>query len=113
MTRTEALAAVAADPAALEAVDPDQLPGLVGEAAELHARVLARLMASRAPAQHAGPEPDDGPDRLLKVEEVAKRLGVDKRWVYRHQDQLPTRKLSGGTLRVSERGLERWVEARR
>lgn len=54
------------------------------------------------------------PDRLLTVDEAAERLSVDRRWVYRRVEELPfTRRLSTGTLRFSEKGIERWVKSRR
>ena len=97
-----------ADPEAIDMVRSDQLPGLLGEIEALKAKLWARLQAS---APHATPAPTraSGPDRLLTAEEVSDRLGVSKRWVYRKADGLPfTKRLSGGTLRFSERGLERW-----
>jgi predicted DNA-binding transcriptional regulator AlpA len=55
-----------------------------------------------------------GPDRLISPSEVASRLGVTVRWVYRHADQWPfTRKLSRKVLRFSEAGFGRWLQARR
>jgi excisionase family DNA binding protein len=102
------LATLAADPARVDAIDRVELPALAGEAAALHARILARLV--QAPTVAIAPRDPQG--RLLDVGEAAERLGTSRRWIYRHQDQLPTRKLPGGALRFSERELERW-QARR
>ena len=62
----------------------------------------------------------DGPpktakcDRLLTAAEVAERLNVGRRFVYDHADKWPfTKRLHEGTLRFSERGLNRWLEHRR
>lgn len=101
-----------ADPDRLDAVPLELVPALIGEAAALQARLWARL---QTPAPAAAPAPaSNGTDRLLKAGEAGALLGVDRRWMYRHADSLPfTRRLSGGTLRFSARGLERWKETRR
>ncbi len=53
-------------------------------------------------------------DRLLTAAEVAERLNVPRRFVYDHADKWPfTIRLDEGTLRFSERGLDRWLEHRR
>jgi excisionase family DNA binding protein len=110
------LAVLAADPERVADVEPAAIPALIGEAEALRAALWARLHVGTvqvAPAPtHAA---NGGPDRLLKAQEAADRLGVDKRWVYRQAKagRLPfARKLSGGTLRFSERGLEKWKERR-
>lgn len=108
------LATLAADPSRLESVTPEALPELIGEAEALRARLWARLQAASitAPAAVAAEKP--AADVLLTVDEAAARLGVNKRWMYRHAETLPfTRKLTEGTLRFSSRGLERWKESRR
>lgn len=107
------LAVLVAQPVRVEEVGVEDLPRLIGEAEALRARLWARLQTASAthPAP-AGP-PRAQPDRLLTADEAAERLGVNRRWVYRHADSLPfTRRLSEGTVRFSLRGLERW-EARR
>ncbi len=53
-------------------------------------------------------------DRLLTATEVAERLNVGRRFVYDHAVKWPfTKRLDEGTLRFSERGLDRWLEHRR
>jgi len=108
------LAALAADPERVADLDPAALPGLIGEVEALKARLWARLQAAGA-AVTVSPDPKatPGADRLLTATEAAERLGVNARWLYRKADSLPfTRKLSQGTLRFSERGLERWQASR-
>ena len=106
------LAAIAANKSLLTDIAPDELPHLIGEAEALRAMLWAKLQAPAAPMPPERPEA--ALDRLLTAEEAAERLGVSKRWVYTHADSLPfTRRLSGGTLRFSERGLQRWQESRR
>ena len=108
------LATLAADPERIANVPPDTLPALIGEAEALRARLWARLQASSAPQ---APTPASGgngkADHLLTAQETAERLGVSARWVYRKADELPfTRRIGEGTLRFSERGMERWKESR-
>lgn len=54
-----------------------------------------------------------GPDRLLTADELARRLGKSRWWVYRQArtpDAFPFRKdLPGGRYGFSERGLERFL----
>jgi predicted DNA-binding transcriptional regulator AlpA len=104
------LATVAADPDRIADVPANDLPELIGQAEALRARLLARLMATAtARAEPVRSERTNGPDKLLTAKEAADRLGVNRRWMYAKADALPfTRRLSAGTLRFSERGLERW-----
>ena len=108
------LATLAADPERVADVSPEALPHLIGEVETLKARLWARLQAAQvAPAAPPQPARNGGPDRLLTAQEAADRLGVSKRWMYRKADELPfTRRIGEGTLRFSERGLERWKETR-
>lgn len=110
MTASQTLATLAADPARIADVQPDQVPELVGACAAIQAALLLRLHTPAA----APPQAAAGPDQLLDVAEVADRLGVSKRWVYRRADKLPfTRRLTSGALRFSERGLERYQAGKR
>ena len=79
--------------------------------------VIEQLLAGHSitgtPVLPSAPSRNGGPDRLLTAAQTAQRLGVAKRWIYRKADELPfTRRLTEGTLRFSERGLERWKESR-
>lgn len=107
------LAALVTDPERVADIDPAAIPAIVGEMEALRARLWVRLQTP--PRVGVTPEPasNGGPDTLLKVDEAAARLGVSKRWMYRKADSLPfTKRLTGGTLRFSARGLERWKERR-
>lgn len=112
---TAELLTLLSDPARLDCVPQDAIPVLIGATAELQARLYARLHAGTtaavpAPARNGAAEPD----RLLSAKEAAPLLGVKPRWLYRHADTLPfTRRLTGGTVRFSARGLERWKEGRK
>lgn len=113
------LATLAADPDRLQNVPPESIPRLIGEAETLRALLWARLQAPAPPVpattrpSSESKDRNGAPDNLLKASEAAIRLGVNRRWMYRHADTLPfTRKLTEGTLRFSEKGLERWKESR-
>ena len=113
MTSSATLATLAADPERIADVPPEQVPDLIGAAEALRAALWARLQAVKAPTPAPSAGKGGGPDRLLTASEAAERLGVSRRWMYRHQAQLPfAKKLSGGTLRFSEHGLERWKDRR-
>ncbi len=61
--------------------------------------------------KHGPPVTAPGRDHLLTPDEVATRLGVSPRWVYRHAEEWPfTKRLSRKVLRFSEAGLQRWLE---
>jgi predicted DNA-binding transcriptional regulator AlpA len=82
-------------------------PGTLISASEL-AAMLAGI-PDNAPRPVAKPETDT----LLTIKQAAERLNVNRRWLYRHAATLPfTRKLTEGTLRFSEKGLERWKDQR-
>jgi predicted DNA-binding transcriptional regulator AlpA len=51
-------------------------------------------------------------DRLLRVKEVADRIGMSTGWVYHHQHQLPFRVPLATVPRFSERGLEEFIRKR-
>ncbi|MGE3344143.1 MAG: helix-turn-helix transcriptional regulator [Vicinamibacterales bacterium] len=56
---------------------------------------------------------ETGGGRLLTAEEVAKMLGVTKRWVQRRARRLPfARRISVRSVRYSEAGLKRWMTNR-
>ncbi len=53
-----------------------------------------------------------GEDRLLTVEEAAKKLGLSTDWLYRRARKLPFTVRLGRRLRFSERGLDRYIRQR-
>jgi hypothetical protein len=113
---SDTLAALASDPARLEDVLASELPALAGEAAALHARILARLVTPPAPAPSPATN-GKGPDRWLDAEAVAERMGFvdddgapDRRRVYRRASGWKFARKVGGVWRFSEQGLVRWME---
>ena len=52
-------------------------------------------------------------DRHISVAEAADRIGMSRRWIYRHADTLSFIRRNGSrTVRCSERALERWMAKR-
>lgn len=89
------------------AIDPAELPNLIGDLERWKAEAFARLMTPPADAQE-----DD--DSLLTAEQVAERLGgkTTARWVKDHRDILPVVKLPGRMLRFSEKRLAAMIKRR-
>jgi hypothetical protein len=78
------------------------LPGLIGELAEVNAVALARLAAPPAAAH----------DELLDVTETARRLGVSEDYVYRHHRRFSFTRRQGKKLLFSSLGLDRHMSRR-
>jgi excisionase family DNA binding protein len=53
------------------------------------------------------------PDELLTVAEAAALLKTDKRWIYRHADDLGAIHLTRRKLRIPRAGVERFVKRKR
>lgn len=87
---------------ALEALPRDAIPAAI-------ALLAARLVAQAPPV---APRRAQEPGRLLTTGEVAARLGVDRRWVYRHARELGGIALSRRKLRVPEGAVERFLARR-
>jgi predicted DNA-binding transcriptional regulator AlpA len=109
------VAALVANPDLVGAVPVNQITALLTSLALEQARLAAiqgvlmtRLLASQSAVS------DELPDQLLTAEEVAKALGVTRRWVQRRARRLPfARRLSAHAVRYSESGLKRWMANRR
>ena len=74
----------------------------------LHLAALQVAVATRLAAPRGR---DDGPDRLLRVQDAAALLEMSVDWLYRHADRLPFTVRTGRSLRFSERGLRRYLAA--
>lgn len=83
-----------------------ELPHLLGQLREAEACALRRLYVAPAPATAQS-------ERLLDVEETARRLNVSEDYLYRNWKKLPfSRKLDFG-LRFSESGLNAYIRTAR
>jgi hypothetical protein len=91
--RTDALTA-------LDAIPREHLAAAI-------ARLAARAMEP-APVPEGPPAPQAN-GKLLVADDVAARLHVSKRWVYRHADALHAVRLSEAKVRFTEEGIERYL----
>lgn len=63
--------------------------------------------------QSTDPVTPTGDDRLLSLERAADRLGMTRKWMYRHGKTLPFAvQVSPRKTMFRERGLEQWLAAR-
>jgi excisionase family DNA binding protein len=83
-------------------VPKEHIPALV-------AALLARLVEPVPEAN--GALPDEDP--LLTTDQVAERLQVDRKWVYRHKDKLGAVALSRKQLRFPSSGVDAYLRRRK
>jgi excisionase family DNA binding protein len=83
-------------------IPADELPGLLGEIEEIRYTALARL---NAPAKGLSAEPD----KLLTIEEAARRLSVSCDYLYRHKEELAFTRRMGRRLLFSSSGIETYI----
>lgn len=85
---------------------PEQAPSL---ALALAARLamLASTLSGRIEAR----DPDETPDENLTIDEAARRLGISKDFLYRHD--LPFKVRIGRRVLFSARGLSKWLNDQR
>ena len=99
---------LAADRSKAAELPPESLRVLYVRANELAGFLLASLLTSKE-----SPGTPKAAERLLAVEEAARRLAVTVDWLYRHARALPfTVKNGGRQVRFSERGIERYIRER-
>lgn len=87
--------------AALDAIPREHIAAAI-------VRLAARAMA---PVELTTPTAPAG--KLLTPDEAAARLGVSRRWIYRHAKTLGAVRLSRRQLRVPEAGVERLLARKR
>ena len=87
--------------AIIDAVPPDQVPDAIGELEAAQARLLTRLLV-----------PANGSEAYLTATEVSEMLKVDRRWPYRHADELGAVHLSDRCVRFPRSKVERYLARR-
>ena len=89
------LAALVADPDRVVDVPVNQITVLLASLASEQARLagIQGVLMTRMIESQSAAVTDDSVDRLLTAEEVAKALGVTKRWVQRRARRLPFARL--------------------
>ena len=88
----------------VESVPVDEIPKALGQIESVRAVLYARLLSRPAPpaAQES--------ERLLRAEEVAKRLGQKVAWVRRHKHQIGGLDSLSRHLRFREVEVNRYVK---
>jgi excisionase family DNA binding protein len=82
-----------------------QIPALLGELERAKAMLLARLVDPE------NREPEEDP--LLTVDQVADKLQVERKWVYRHKDKLGGVALSRKKLRFPSSAVDAYLRRRK
>ncbi len=95
---------------ALEAIPPEELPLLIGELARLQAEASVRLTSGAA--NGGCDRTPEALDKLLDVEEAARRLSLSCDHLYRHAKELPFTVRIGRRLRFSAKGIEHYIRQR-
>lgn len=96
-------------PERVSQLPPEAVPVMLGELERLRAVLWVRLTAGNHDGQ--GQSPSDG-DRLLDVDEAARKLGKSKDYLYRHADDYSFTVRDGRSLRFSEQGIEKFIRQR-
>ena len=102
------------EPAATSKLTPKEAAGALVELSVLQA-ALAAVIAAESPSAAAkiSSAATESEEPLIDVEEAARRLGVTRRFVYRHAKDWPfTRKIGPKTLRFEPAGLEKLRRSR-
>lgn len=98
-----------ADPARAHDLLPEAARDLLVQVVGLQTVLLARALST--PAGGNG-QPEGQEDRLLTVEEAARKLGLSRDYIYRHAKTFSFTVRLGSRLRFSERGIERYIRQR-
>lgn len=73
---------------------------------------LTDLLSDSSPVVEQDTPP--APEKWLTADDVAERLGASRAYVYKHVADFPfAKRLPGGAIRFSEKGLTRWMERAR
>ena len=83
---------------------------LLAKNADAQSVLMSRLLALRACVVQVE-RPSDG-NRLLDVEEAARKLGKCKDFLYWHAAKYPFTVRDGRSLRFSEQGIEKFIRQR-
>jgi excisionase family DNA binding protein len=81
-----------------------------------HIAAMQSAYAARMAEMHLASGSKNGwrdDDRLLEIEEAAKRLGVKDDYIYHHSKSLPFIVRLGRKLRFSEKGIDKFIKEQR
>ena len=96
-------------PDRVSALPLEAIPSLRGELARLDTLLLMRVAMAQNNGQAEYPACGD---RLLDVEEAARKLGKSKDYLYRHAGGYPFTVRDGRSVRFSEQGIEKFIRQR-
>ena len=102
------LAELVEHPEQVSSVPLEAVPAMLGDLERLKATLWARLTM---PGSNGQANSQTG-DRLLDVEEAARKLSKTKDYLYRHADDYPFTVRDGRSLRFSEAGIEKFIRQR-
>lgn len=94
---------------AVRTIPASELPGFIGQLAEVHAIALARLTA---PVPIKASDDRNGDD-VLDVAQAAAYINMSQKWIYRNHSILPHLRVGFGTrprLKFRRRDLDGWLE---
>ena len=91
----------------------EALPDLLAELERAKATVYARLLTNNSGRSRSDSIPKTAEDHLLTAEQVAEKLQVARKWVYRHAAALGAVRLSRKKLRFPSSALERYLARRK
>ena len=89
----------------LLSVPHSEIPAVVGELECAKVTLLARLLES----ENRGPKDDP----LLTADQVAEKLQVERKWIYRHKDKLGAVELSRRNLRFPTSAVDAYIRRRK
>jgi hypothetical protein len=101
---------LAADPARADGLEEEAAMALLARCAVAQSALVGHLL--RRPGVTKVVPDGQEEDRLLDVDETAKRLGTSAHYIYRHWRKLPFTVRIGSRLRFSARGMDRFIRAR-
>jgi hypothetical protein len=114
VTLVPSLTDLLADPSGVQALPPAVAADLLVQMAGLQERLRLRALTEPAPPPVVDASPDGG-DRLLSVDDAARKLGVSPDWIYRRSRgdrRLPFLARLDGKLLCSAQGIDRYIRQR-
>jgi hypothetical protein len=98
---------IARDPLRALALGPEQAVALLAQCGAAQAALMAGLARPM-------PQKETASDETLNVDQIAREMGVPRRWVFRNVAKLPfVRRVSRKALVCSRADLARWRSSRK
>lgn len=107
VVKADSLLDILEHPERVRDLSRDVIAGILAQLAALQMTLAAQLIASNS--GDIGPIVGQQSDRLLNVQEAARKLDMSEDYLYRHADKLPFAVRTGRRRHFSERGIERYI----